>query len=191
MRSVSRWLVAGLFGAGERGQAPNRKKSSNLRVIVFGAHPDDCELEAGGTAALWAAQGARGEIRERDQWRHWSSRNGRRRVGQAAGRAEVQECAKILGITTEVLDNHDGELLPTLENRRTITRLIREWKADLVISHRPNDYHPDHRYTARAGAGRGVHGDRAQFLPGRPRASEEPGVHVHGGRISEAAALRA
>jgi LmbE family N-acetylglucosaminyl deacetylase len=38
-------------------------------------------------------------------------------------------------------------LLPTLENRRTIPRLIREWKADIVMSHRPNDYHPDHRYT--------------------------------------------
>src|SRR5439155_9211410 len=61
--------------------------------------------------------------------------------------AEVQEAAKILGITTQVLDIHDGELLPTLENRRTITRLIREWKADIVMSHRPNDYHPDHRYT--------------------------------------------
>jgi LmbE family N-acetylglucosaminyl deacetylase len=35
----------------------------------------------------------------------------------------------------------------TLENRRAITRLIREWRADVVISHRPNDYHPDHRYT--------------------------------------------
>jgi LmbE family N-acetylglucosaminyl deacetylase len=46
-----------------------------------------------------------------------------------------------------VLDIHDGELLPTLENRRAITRLIREWKADVVMSHRPNDYHPDHRYT--------------------------------------------
>ena len=53
----------------------------------------------------------------------------------------------MLGIATEVLDIHDGELLPTLENRRTITRLIREWNADIVMSHRPNDYHPDHRYT--------------------------------------------
>src|SRR6185436_13694171 len=62
--------------------------------------------------------------------------------------AEVLESARILGITTEVLDNHDGELEPTLENRRKLTRLIREWNADLVLSPRPNDYHPDHRYTA-------------------------------------------
>src|SRR5262249_10009297 len=75
---------------------------------------------------------------------HWREAGGplaRRR------KAEVERCARILGITTEVLDIHDGELMPTLENRRTITRLIREWKADIVMSHRPNDYHPDHRST--------------------------------------------
>ncbi len=59
----------------------------------------------------------------------------------------MEQAARILGIATEVLDIHDGELLPTLDNRRTITKLIREWKADIVMSHRPNDYHPDHRYT--------------------------------------------
>jgi len=62
--------------------------------------------------------------------------------------AEVQAAARILGIDTEVLDIHDGEILPTLEYRRLITRLIRRWQADLVITHRPNDYHPDHRYTS-------------------------------------------
>jgi LmbE family N-acetylglucosaminyl deacetylase len=118
-----------------------------LRIICFGAHPDDCELQIGGSAALWAAQGhhvkfvsvTNGDI---GHWRDAGGPLARRRT------AEVQRAAKILGITTEVLDNHDGELLPTLENRRALTRLIREWKADLVLSHRPNDYHPDHRYTA-------------------------------------------
>jgi LmbE family N-acetylglucosaminyl deacetylase len=60
--------------------------------------------------------------------------------------AEVKETSKLLGISHEVLDIHDGELMVTMENRRTICRLIRDWKADVVISHRPNDYHPDHRY---------------------------------------------
>lgn len=117
-----------------------------LRIIVFGAHPDDCELDAGGTAARWARLG--------HQVKFVSVTNGDIGHHEMAGAilarrrtAEVQRCAQILGITTEVLDIHDGELLPTLENRRTITRKIREWKADLVIAHRPNDYHPDHRYT--------------------------------------------
>jgi LmbE family N-acetylglucosaminyl deacetylase len=62
-------------------------------------------------------------------------------------KAEVAECARILGIETEVLDIHDGELVPSLENRKTVSRLIREWQADIVMGHRPYDYHPDHRYT--------------------------------------------
>ncbi len=46
-----------------------------------------------------------------------------------------------------MLDNHDGELLPTLNVRQQIIREIRQWKADIVLAPRPNDYHPDHRYT--------------------------------------------
>lgn len=122
-------------------------QESKLNIIVFGAHPDDCELVAGGTAARWAELGHKVKfvsVTNGDIGHHEMAGAilARRRA------AEVQECAKILGVTSEVLDIHDGELLPTLENRRTLTRLIREWKADLVISHRPNDYHPDHRYTA-------------------------------------------
>jgi LmbE family N-acetylglucosaminyl deacetylase len=128
----------------ERPAAP--PDDSKLRILCFGAHPDDCELKAGGVALLWAAQGhhvkfvsvTNGDI---GHWREAGGPLARRR------KAEVERAAKVLGIATEVLDIHDGELLPTLENRRTITRLIREWKADIVMSHRPNDYHPDHRYT--------------------------------------------
>src|SRR5688572_17036555 len=117
-----------------------------LRIICFGAHPDDCELQIGGTGALWAAKGHKvkfvsvtnGDI---GHWREAGGPLARRRF------EEVQKAAQTLGVVTEVLDIHDGELLPTVENRRTLTRLIREWNADIVLAHRPNDYHPDHRYT--------------------------------------------
>ena len=59
----------------------------------------------------------------------------------------MEEAARILGIEVEVFDIHDGELLPTLEYRKMLTKAIREWNADLVLGPRPNDYHPDHRYT--------------------------------------------
>jgi len=118
-----------------------------LRIICFGAHPDDCELQAGGVAAMWSAKGHKvklvsvtnGDI---GHWREAGGPLAKRRT------EEVEKAAKILGITTQVLDIHDGELLPSLENRRTITRLIREWNADIVMGPRPNDYHPDHRYTS-------------------------------------------
>jgi LmbE family N-acetylglucosaminyl deacetylase len=131
------------------GQTSERKSpptDGKLRIIVFGAHPDDCEYSAGGTAAKWAALGhhvkfvscTNGDIG------HWGMAGGRLAQRRAA---EVRKCAAILGNQVEVLDIHDGELMVTMENRRTICRLIREWQADIVISHRPNDYHPDHRYT--------------------------------------------
>jgi LmbE family N-acetylglucosaminyl deacetylase len=61
--------------------------------------------------------------------------------------AEAKEAGKRFGVTYDVLDNHDGELMPTLDVRLQVIRKIREWKADVVIAPRPNDYHPDHRYT--------------------------------------------
>ncbi|MBU6400748.1 MAG: PIG-L family deacetylase [Verrucomicrobia bacterium] len=150
-----------LAGSGLRGAAalailgalPLRAASASappedgkLRIICFGAHPDDCELQASGVGAMWAARGhhvkfvsvTNGDI---GHWREAGGPLARRR------KAEVQRADSMLGIVTEVLDIHDGELLPTIENRRTITRLIREWQADIVMSPRPNDYHPDHRYT--------------------------------------------
>jgi len=125
---------------------PASGTQNKLRIICFGAHPDDAELKAGGVAAMWAAKGhevkfvavTNGDI---GHWRDAGGPLARRR------KAEVERAAKTLGISVEVMENHDGELLPTLENRRTVTRLIREWQADIVMSHRPNDYHPDHRYT--------------------------------------------
>ncbi len=122
------------------------KDNTKLRIICFGAHPDDCELQASGVAALWTAKGHKvkfvsvtnGDIG------HWREAGGPLALRR---KAEVEAAARILGIETEVLDIHDGELLPTVENRRTLTRLIREWKADIVMGPRPNDYHPDHRYT--------------------------------------------
>src|SRR6185503_11673574 len=120
-------------------------QDGKLRIIAFGAHPDDCELREGGAAAKWAALGhhvkfvscTNGDIG------HWNMAGGPLAKRRAA---EVKETSKLLGIAQEVLDIHDGELMVTMDNRRTICRLIRDWKADLVISHRPNDYHPDHRY---------------------------------------------
>ena len=121
-------------------------EDGKLRIICFGAHPDDCEIQAAGVGALWAAKGHKVKLVSvtNGDIGHWRDAGGplaKRR------RAEMLDADKILGVSTEILDIHDGELEPTLENRRKITRLIREWNADLVLSPRPNDYHPDHRYT--------------------------------------------
>jgi LmbE family N-acetylglucosaminyl deacetylase len=117
-----------------------------LNIIAFGAHPDDCDIRAGGTAAKWAAAGHRVRfvsVTNGDAG-HQSQGGG---ALAARRRAEAQEAGRRLGVDYITLDNHDGELMPTLQVREQIIRLIRQWKADLVLGPRPHDYHPDHRYT--------------------------------------------
>jgi LmbE family N-acetylglucosaminyl deacetylase len=148
-------------------------EEGKLRIIVFGAHPDDCEIRAGGVAAMWAAQGHKVKF--------VSTTNGDIGHATMAGgplakrrTEEVKKAAKILGIETEVLDIHDGELMPTLENRKTFVRLIREWKADIVIGHRPNDYHPDHRYTGILMQDAAFMVTVAHFCPDVPQLAKNP-----------------
>jgi LmbE family N-acetylglucosaminyl deacetylase len=118
-----------------------------LKILMIGAHPDDCDIKGGGTAALFAEMGHQVKfisVTNGDAG-HMEQGGGilaKRRIG------ESHEAGKRLGITYEVLDHHDGELEANLPIRLEIIRKIREWEADVVISHRANDYHPDHRYTA-------------------------------------------
>ncbi len=117
-----------------------------LRMIAFGAHPDDCEIFAGGLASKYVAAGHAVKFVSVTNGDAGHQIEG---GGSLARRRtlEAKKAGTVLGIQYDVLDHHDGELLPTLDVRRDIIRLIREWNADIVISHRPNDYHPDHRYT--------------------------------------------
>lgn len=121
-------------------------QSPKLRIIAIGAHPDDCDIKFGGTAAKLAKAGHAVKFLSLT-----NGDAGHQTLGGAAlakrRYLETQESARRLGIAEyQVLDNHDGELMPTLDVRRQIIRAIREWKADIVIAPRPNDYHPDHRY---------------------------------------------
>jgi LmbE family N-acetylglucosaminyl deacetylase len=119
---------------------------AKLRVIAFGAHPDDCDGRAGGLAAKYAAAGHLVKFVSLTNGDAGHYVQGGGTLAQRR-RAEAAEAGRHIGIEYEVLDNHDGELLPTLEVRRQVIRLIREWRADIVLCPRPNDYHPDHRYT--------------------------------------------
>lgn len=118
-----------------------------VRIVMIGAHPDDCDLDGGGTALLFASMGCSVKfvsVTNGDAG-HQSEGGGalaRRRM------SEAKEAGKRFGVEYVVLDNHDGELIPSLAVRHQIIREIRNWQADVVIAPRPNDYHPDHRYTA-------------------------------------------
>jgi LmbE family N-acetylglucosaminyl deacetylase len=124
------------------GQSQEKKV---LNILAIGAHPGDCDSKFGGTAALFAKMGHNVKFLAltNGDAGHQSMGGGplaKRR------RQEAKDAAKALGIAEyEVLDNHDGELFPTLTVRLEVIRRIRDWNADIVLGLRPNDYHPDHR----------------------------------------------
>lgn len=115
------------------------------RILLIGAHPDDADLKAGGTAARWASLGF--------VVRMVSLTDGRAGHHEMVGdplsrrrRAEAQAAAAAIGATYEVLDHPDGELDDRLEYRHEVIRLIRSFRPDLIATHRSTDYHPDHRF---------------------------------------------
>ncbi len=118
-----------------------------LNIVVIGAHPDDADVTTGGTAIQFAKLGHKVlfvSVTNGDAG-HFSKGGG---ALAKIRRSEAEEAGKRFGVTYLVLDNHDGELTADLNIRLDIIRLIREWNADVVIGHRPYDYHPDHRNTA-------------------------------------------
>jgi LmbE family N-acetylglucosaminyl deacetylase len=130
--------------APQRTQAPST--DGKLNAIAFGAHPDDCDQRAGGVAAKYAALGHRVRFVSVTNGDAGHQTEGGGALA-ARRRAEAREAGRRIGIEYIVLDNHDGQLLPTVDVREQIIRQIRLANADLVLAPRPNDYHPDHRYT--------------------------------------------
>lgn len=121
------------------------RESNNLNIIIIGAHPDDPE-KVGGTACKWIQAGHDVLIVSltNGDAGHQSIKPGRL---AKIRREEARKAGEVIGARYITLNNHDGRLMPTYRNRLEVIRLIREHKADIVIFHRPYDYHPDHRYT--------------------------------------------
>ncbi|MCE5257751.1 MAG: PIG-L family deacetylase [Chloroflexi bacterium] len=118
--------------------------SSPLHILILGAHPDDCDFAAGGTAIRFARAGHQVRLvtltnGDAGHYAIGGIELARRRY------AETQAAAKVAGVEYIVTDIHDGELEPSLANRRMVIRMMREFQADLVLAHRADEYHPDHR----------------------------------------------
>jgi N-acetylglucosamine malate deacetylase 1 len=118
-----------------------------LRLLIVGAHPDDADYHAGGLAGLYREGG---HVVKMVSLTNGDAGHQTERGPELARRrrSEATAAGAVIGASYDVFENRDGELLPTLENRRLVIRLIRSFRPDLLLTHRPNDYHPDHRYTS-------------------------------------------
>jgi LmbE family N-acetylglucosaminyl deacetylase len=115
-----------------------------LRLLILGAHPDDAEYHAGGLASIYRELGR--------TVRMVSMTNGQaghfQRPPDEVARLRRDEAAaagRVIGAEYVTWDIPDGELVADLETRHRVIREIRQFRPDLVLTHRPNDYHPDHR----------------------------------------------
>ena len=120
------------------------------RAMVIFAHPDDAEVQCAGTVALWAGEGkkvtyvvlTRGDKGTQDP----------AMTPEALARLRQEEqlrAAQELGVGKVLfLENGDGELEVTMERRRALTRIIREYQPEVLVTHDPwmrYQLHPDHR----------------------------------------------
>jgi LmbE family N-acetylglucosaminyl deacetylase len=121
----------------------------NMRVMAIGAHPDDCEICAGGTLLAFRIAGATVKM--------VSFLNGDKghmtmQPPELAARryAETQRVKEILGVSEYqvLMENADTELVPSIEMRKQMTRLIRTFDPHIILTHRTCDYHADHRAVA-------------------------------------------
>jgi LmbE family N-acetylglucosaminyl deacetylase len=118
-----------------------------LRLLVIGAHPDDCDILAGGTAMKYARNGhvVKFVSATNGDTGHYEKGGGLLALIRAQ---EAANAAKIAGIEYEVLDIHNNGIENNIQTRERMISLIREFKPEIIFTHRPYDYHPDHRITS-------------------------------------------
>src|SRR4030042_2440987 len=147
-------------------------QNEKLHIIVIGAHPDDPD-KVGGTAYKWAQLGhdvLMASLTNGDAGHQSLPPEELAKVR----REEARKAGEVIGVRYITLDNHDGQLMPTYENRLQVIKVIREQKADMVIFPRPYDYHPDHRYTGVLVLDAAYMVTVPKILPGVPHLDKNP-----------------
>ena len=134
---------------------PNDRLPTPERVLVVAAHPDDIEFGAAGTVARWVAEGADVRYLLMTRGDKGSDDPAADPIALAALREEEQRAAAAeIGVSAvEFLDEPDGQVEPSLRLRERVTRAIRAYRPEIVMSHDPtvlfvnNEWvnHPDHR----------------------------------------------
>ena len=121
--------------------------SSPLRLLIIGAHPDDAEARCGGLMTIYRQAG------HVVKWISVTNGDAGHHLISGPELVEIRNkesanAAAVIGAKYEIWDAHDCQLEPTLEMRWQVIAAIRDFKPDLVITHRCCDYHPDHRAVA-------------------------------------------
>ena len=119
-----------------------------MRVLAIGAHPDDLELQCAGTLAKYALGGNQVTMAVAMSGDCGSATLPKEEIAAIRG-AEARASAAVLGSEFLAMDNYsDGFLFSTEKTRLDFLNVIRRARPDVILTHSPNDYHPDHRMVA-------------------------------------------
>src|SRR5579883_599681 len=118
-----------------------------MHLLAIHAHPDDCEILAGGTLYLLAARGVRLTIVSMTPGDGGSHEHGPEEIA-AIRRAEAEASAKMLGAEYRCAEFRDMQIFNDDPSRRRVTELLREIRPDVVLTASPDDYHCDHEATS-------------------------------------------
>jgi LmbE family N-acetylglucosaminyl deacetylase len=138
-------------------------------VLAVGAHPDDIDILCGGTLAKYSKQGVKVSIAVATDGSAGHLVIPPKELAEIR-RREAENSAKVIGADFYWLGFVDEMLFENLETRLVFAELIRKAKPDVIITHTPQDYHPDHRAVSQLMFG-------ASFMSGLKNVSTESPYH--------------
>lgn len=119
-----------------------------MNILAVGAHPDDLEILCGGTLAKYAAQGHQVTMAVLTNGNMGRPDIEPERMSEIR-REEFQRSAAVIGARTLWMDVDDEMSVADVETRLQMVDVLRTARPDVVLTHSDEDYHVDHRNTAR------------------------------------------
>jgi LmbE family N-acetylglucosaminyl deacetylase len=116
----------------------------SLKLLVLGAHPDDAEYHAGGLVSIYRELGHTVKLVSLTNGQAGHFQRPPEQLAEIR-REEAAAAGRVVGAEYVTWDIPDGELVADIETRFRVIREIRSFAPDLLLTHRPYDYHPDHR----------------------------------------------
>lgn len=119
-----------------------------MNILAIGAHPDDVEESCAGTLAKYAKMGHKIFIATATNGNVGSSTLSMEEIAKVR-KEEARKAASIIGAEYICLDYDDEMLFEDRSVRLAFIDLVRYCKADVILTHSPEDYNPDHELTSK------------------------------------------
>ena len=117
-----------------------------MRVLAIGAHPDDLEILCAGTLAKYAAQGDHVTMAVATNGEVGSPTLAKKEIAEIR-KEESMMAAAVIGADFVWMNHPDEFLFSNEHTRLDFLNVVRQSRPDVILTHGPSDYHPDHRAT--------------------------------------------